>query len=191
MTLLILGLITFLGVHSTRMLAPQWRDAQIARLGLLPWKGIYSALSFIGLGLIIYGYDQTRLDPVVLWLPPVWTKHAAGLLMLVAFICLAATYTPGNTLKAKIGHPMLAGVKTWALAHLLANGNLADVVLFGAFLVWSVVGFSISRRRDKAAGVTYPRISMQRDLLVLLLGVVGTAVFAGFLHLALIGVRPY
>lgn len=191
MTLLLLGLIVFLGVHSTRMCAPAWREAQIARLGMLPWKAVYAIVSLLGFVLIVHAYGQTRLDPVVLWQPPVWTKHVAGLLMLVSFICIAAAYVPGNALKAKVGHPMLAGVKTWGFAHLLTNGNLADVVLFGSFMVWAILEFRTFRRRDKAAGTTYPRISVGRDLLVLFLGVAGTAVFAGFLHLQLIGVRPY
>ena len=191
MTLLILGLIVFLGVHSTRMCAPAWREAQIARFGMLPWKAVYAIVSLLGFVLIVHAYGQTRLDPIVLWQPPVWTKHVAGLLMLASFICIAAAYVPGNALKAKVGHPMLAGVKVWGFAHLLSNGNLADVVLFGSFMVWAILEFGTSRRRDKAADTTYPRISMGRDLLVLFLGVAGTAVFAGFLHLQLIGVRPY
>jgi uncharacterized membrane protein len=191
MTLLILGLIVFLGVHSVRMLAPSWRELQVGRVGLLPWKAAYTFFSLLGLGLLAYGYGQARLDPVVLWLPPVWTRHAAALLMLAAFICLAAAYVPGNWLKAKVGHPMLAAVKLWAFAHLLSNGNLADLVLFGTFLLWAILQFRVSRRRDKASGRIYPRLSLNRDLLVLFLGVAGTGIFALFLHQMLIGVRPF
>ncbi|HTJ96856.1 MAG TPA: NnrU family protein [Rhodocyclaceae bacterium] len=191
MTVLLLGLIVFLGVHSVRMVAPAWRDVQLARFGEMPWKGTFAVISLLGFALLIYGYGQARLDPVVLWVPPVWTKHLVAPLMLVAFICVAAAYIPGNIIKAKVGHPMLAGTKTWALAHLLANGNLADVLLFGAFLIWSVLEFRTFRLRDKAAGVTYPRVSLSRDLLVLATGVIGTAVFMLFLHQYLIGVRPY
>ncbi|MCC7313077.1 MAG: NnrU family protein, partial [Sulfuritalea sp.] len=123
-TYLILGLVLFLGIHSVRIFANDWRDAQLARLGLLPWKGVYALISAVGLGLIIWGYGLARVDPVVLWLPPVWTRHLAALLTLPAFILLVAAYLPGSHIKAKIGHPMVAGVKIWALAHLLANGNL-------------------------------------------------------------------
>jgi uncharacterized membrane protein len=151
----------------------------------------YALISLLGLLMIIYGYAEARLNPVTLWVPPLWTKHLAALMMLIAFICIAAAYIPGNIIKAKIGHPMLAAVKTWAMAHLITNGDLADVVLFGSFLVWAIFQFRASRRRDKAAGTRYTRLSLNRDLLVLFFGVVGTGVFAMFLHLPLIGVRPF
>lgn len=191
MALLILGLIVFLGVHSIRMLAPSWRDLQLMRRGTLAWKAVYSIASLIGVALIACGYAEARLDPVHLWQPPPWTRHLAALLMLLAFICVAAAYVPGNWIKARFGHPMLAGVKTWALAHLIANGTLADLVLFGSFLVWAILQFRTSRLRDKARGGVRVRLSAARDVLVLVLGVGGTAVFTLFLHQWLIGVRPF
>ena len=191
MALLILGLVIFLGVHSIRMVAPAWRDLQRMRSGVLAWKGIYAIVSLVGFALIVYGYGQARLEPVVLWVPPLWTRHLGALLMLVAFICIAAAYIPGNIIKAKVGHPMLAGVKTWAFAHLITNGTLADVILFGSFLIWSILQFRVSRRRDKAHGVIYAHLSGTRDVLVLVLGVGGAGVFSVFLHQWLIGVRPF
>jgi uncharacterized membrane protein len=191
MNLLVLGLIVFFGVHSIGMAAPAWRERIVARIGLTPWKGGFALISLIGLGLVVYGYGQARLDPIMVWQPPFWTRHIAAPLMLVAFICIAATYVPGSWIKTKFGHPMLAGVKTWSFAHLITNGMLADIALFGAFLAWSVLEFRIHRRRDKAAGTVYPRISKHRDLLVLFLGVAGALVFMFFLHQPLIGVRPY
>jgi uncharacterized membrane protein len=191
MALLILGLIVFLGVHSIRMLAPSWRDLQLMRRGALVWKAVYSIVSLLGFALIAYGYAEARLDPVHLWQPPLWTRHVAALLMLIAFICVAAAYVPGNWIKARFGHPMLAGVKTWALAHLIANGTLADLILFGSFLVWAILQFRTSRLRDQARGVVRVRLSAARDVLVLVLGVAGTAVFTLFLHQWLIGVRPF
>jgi uncharacterized membrane protein len=191
MVVLVCGLLIFLGVHSVRIVANEWRSAQIARMGEKAWKGIYSIVSLIGFGLIIWGFSMARATPEVLWSPPLWTKHVTALLMLVAFILLVATYIPGNRFKAKIGHPMLAATKTWALAHLLANGNLADVVLFGAFLIWSIFAFAISRRRDRAAGVTYPSLGITRTLLTLVIGIIAWAWFAHYGHLWLIGVRPF
>ena len=191
MTLLILGLIVFLAVHSIRMVAPSWRELQLQRRGMLAWKALYTVVSLIGLALIIYGYGQARLAPVVLWTPPLWTRHAAALLMLLSFICVAATYIPGSWIKSRIGHPMLAGVKLWALAHLLTNGTLADVVLFGSFLLWSILQFRISRRRDRASGKIYAHLSLTRDVLVVVVGIAATGVFAMFLHRLLIGVRPF
>lgn len=191
MSLLILGLIVFLGVHSIRMLAPAWRDLQLVRRGALAWKGVYSLVSLLAFALIAYGYGQARLDPVFIWQPPVWTRHLAALMMLVAFVCIAAAYIPGNIIKSKIGHPMLAGVKTWAFAHLISNGTLADIILFGSFLIWSILQFRTSRRRDKARGTLYAHLSGTRDVLVVVLGLAGAAVFTLFLHQWLIGVRPY
>jgi len=188
---LILGLVLFLGVHSVRIFANDWREARVARLGLLPWKGVYALISVAGLGLIVWGYGLARADPVVLWMPPAWTRHLAALLTLPAFILLVAAYLPGSHIKAKIGHPMVAGVKIWALAHLLANGNLADVVLFGAFLVWAVASFVSSRRRDRIAGRSYVAEGWSRDAAVAGIGLLAWALFALWGHSWLIGAKPF
>ena len=134
MTYLVLGLVLFLGVHSTRIFADDWRTRQIARLGEGAWKGLYSVASLAGFALLVWGYGQTRIDPVVVWDPPTWTRHLAALLMIPAFVLVVAAYVPGNRIKAAVGHPMVAGVKVWAIAHLLSNGRLGDIVLFGVFL---------------------------------------------------------
>jgi len=191
MTILILGLIVFLGVHSTRIVAPGWRSAQIARLGENRWKGLYAAASVVGLGLVIWGYGLSREVPTALWNPPRWTVHVTDLLTLPAFILLVAAYVPGNRIKAAIGHPMVAGVAIWALAHLISNGRLGDVLLFGAFLAWAAVDFLSSRRRDRAAGTTYPARGAAQDAITVVVGLAAWALFAGFLHTWLIGVRPY
>lgn len=191
MTLLILGLALFLGVHSLRILASDWREAQIARLGEMRWKGVYSLLSAIGLGLIIWGYGLARVDSPVLWSAPTWTRHVAATLTLPAFILLVAAYIPGSRIKAKIGHPMVAGVKLWALAHLLVNGNLADAVLFGAFLIWAIVSFVSSRRRDRIAGRTYQVLGGSRDAIVIGIGFGAWALFAFYGHAWLFGVAPF
>lgn len=191
MTFLLLGLLLFLGTHSIRVVADGWRTAQVGRLGLNRWKGLYSLASALGLGLIVWGYGLARAEPVALWLPPAWTRHLAVLLTLPAFILIAAAYVPGSRIKPALGHPMVAGVKVWAIAHLLSNGNLADVLLFGAFLLWAVADFRSARRRDRAAGVVYRPGTAARDGLVVAAGTGAWALFAGFLHLWLIGVRPY
>ncbi len=190
MSLLILGLILFLVPHSTRIFADDWRAGMIARLGEKPWKGAISLVSIAGFVLVVIGYGQARLDPVVLWLPPVWLRHIALLLNLLAFLCLVAAYVPRNSIKAKFGHPKIAGVKAWATAHLLANGNLADVILFGAFLAWSIVDFRNSRRRDRANGTTYPAGTLAGNLLTVVIGVAAWAAFLLYLHTLLIGVAP-
>lgn len=159
MAILILGLIAFIGVHCIRLAAPAWRDAQVARFGEQGWKGLYSAASLVGLVLIVWGYGVARRTPTVLWTPPIGARHLTALLVLVAFVLIAAAYVPGNRIKRTIGHPMMAGVSLWALGHLLANGTLNAVVLFVAFLVWGAVGVVVWRRRDAAAGVRYPATS--------------------------------
>jgi len=191
MLILILGLVLFLGPHSVRIFADGWRTRQIAGLGELKWKGLYSAVSGVGLVLIIYGYGLARAQPVVLWAPPVWARHLAGPLTLIAFILLAAAYIPRNHIKARIGHPMLLGVKVWAFAHLLANGTLNAVVLFGAFLTWAVMDFIVARRRDRAAGTVYLPGTPARDVVTAAVGIVAWAVFAFALHAWWIGVSPF
>lgn len=188
---LVLGLVLFLGVHSVRLFAADWRVAQIDRRGLLAWKGVYALISLVGLVLIIWGYGQARLTPDWLWVSPVWTRHLAALLTVPAFIFLAATYVPGTHIKARVGHPMLLGVKFWALAHLIANGTLADLLLFGGFLVWAVVLYIVSRRRDRLAGVRYPALGVSRDIIAVVVGLVAFVVFALVLHEPLIGRAPF
>jgi uncharacterized membrane protein len=151
MTLLILGLVIFLGIHSVAIVAPSWRDAQVVQRGAGAWKGIYSAVSLAGLVLIVVGYGMARQAPVVLYTPPTALRHVALLLMLPVFPLLFAAYLPGR-IRAAAKHPMLAAVKFWALAHLLANGTLAAVLLFGAFLAWAVADRIAVGRRGRAAG---------------------------------------
>lgn len=191
MTLLLLGLVLFLGVHSTRIVADGWRTATIARVGEMPWKGIYSLLSIAGFVLLVIGYGAARQSPVVLFAPPVWTRHLAALLTIPAFVLLVAAYVPGNAIKRAVGHPMVAGVKVWALAHLLANGTLADVLLFGTFLAWAVLCFIAARRRDRVAGTSYPAGPGSRTAITVVVGLAAWAVFAFALHRPLIGVAPF
>ncbi|HET7778849.1 MAG TPA: NnrU family protein [Rudaea sp.] len=191
MGLLIAGLFVFLGLHSLRMVAGDWRARQMARLGEGPWKAIYSLLSIAGFMLLIWGFGEARQHPHVLYVPPMGLRHANALFTLVAFVLVAAAYVPRNHLKAKLGHPMYAGIKIWALGHLLATGMLHDVVLFGAFLIWAIAGFSVSRRRDRKAAVAYPAGTIVGDLLALAIGTALWAAFAFWLHAKWIGVAPF
>ena len=190
MLVLILGLVLFLGVHSVRIVADGWRTQTITRIGAQPWKGLYSLASILGFALIVWGFGLARAQPVQLWSPPLAMRHLAALLTFVAFVLLAAAYVPGNGIKARLHHPMVLAVKVWALAHLLANGNAAHVLLFGGFLVWAVFNFSAARRRDRAAGTVYAPGKGSATVLTFITGAIAWAVFALWLHGWLIGVRP-
>ena len=191
MTLLIAGLIVFLGAHSVRIFAEGWRGAQIAKLGLGAYKGIYSVVSALGLVLIVIGYGQARSATIVLWDPPLWARHVSALLVLFAFVLLAAAYVPRNHIKAAVGHPMVLGVKIWAFGHLLANGHLEDLLLFGGFLAWAVFDYRAAKRRDRSEGRVGVRGTLAGDVTTIVVGAAAWAVFALYLHAWLIGVRPF
>ena len=167
-----------------------WRSATIARIGEGAWKGLYSVLSLAGFVLIVWGYGLARQAPVVLWSPPVAVRHVASLLTLLAFVLLFAAYVPRNAIKAKLKHPMVLAVKVWAFAHLLSNGTLADLLLFGGFLLWAVLDFRSARGRDRAAGTVYPAGTMAGTAGAVVVGVAAWLAFAMYLHAAWIGVAP-
>lgn len=185
---LVLGLVIFLGAHSVRIVAPGWRDARIAAWGEGTFKGVYSLASAIGLVLIVWGYGKAWENPVLLYDPPVWTRHLAALLMLLSFISLAAYMLPAGRLKPILKHPMLLAVKIWALAHLIANGDLGSVVLFGAFLLWAAADRVAAKRRG--APVPKPGPATM-DVAAVGLGVVLYLLFVWRLHVWLIGVAPF
>ncbi|GAB2536967.1 NnrU family protein [Rhodanobacter koreensis] len=190
MSVLILGLLIFLGMHSLRIFANDWRNRQIARLGEKRWKGLFALVSIVGFVLICWGFGLARQHPVVLYVPPPALRHLNALFTLIAFVLFFAARVPRNHLKAKLHHPQVLAVKVWAFGHLLATGMLHDVVLFGAFLLWAIVLFAVSRRRDRVAGTVYPAGSVQGDVLTVVIGIVVWVVFALWLHLWLIGVNP-
>ena len=186
--MLILGLILFLAMHSISIINEPWRDRQVARMGEGPWKILYSLVSLVGFGLIVWGYGLSRYDPVPLYLPPAWLRHIALLLMVPVFPLLLAAYLPGR-IQAKLKHPMLAAVKLWAFAHLLANGMLADVLLFGAFLAWAVADrISLKRRIPRPVDGAPP--SKWNDWIAVIGGLALYVAFVLWLHLWLIGVSP-
>ena len=191
MTVLLLGLIVFFGVHSVSIVAPGWRSAQIARRGERAWKGIYSIAAGVGLVLLIVGYGMARREPVVLYAPPVALRHVALLLMLPVFPLLFAAYLPGRLSRAA-RHPMLLAVKLWASAHLLANGTLADVLLFGAFLAWAVADRISVKRRSPAQAHTVPGAppGPMNDLIVVVVGLAVYALTVFWAHRWLFGVSP-
>lgn len=190
MGMMILGLVLFLGVHSTRIVADGWRTDMIRRLGASRWKGLYALISVVGLVLVVWGFSLARQQPVQLWAPPFFMRHVAWLLTLVAFILLVATYVPGNAIKARLHHPMVLGVMFWAAAHLLAIGNLANVVLFGSFLVWAALSFRAARARDRVERTLYPAGTALGTLITVVAGIIVWAGIAFWAHGLIIGIRP-
>jgi uncharacterized membrane protein len=190
MLTLILGLFLFLGVHSTRIFADGWRTTAIGKIGPLPWKGLYSALSLLGFVVLVWGFRMARQDTLVLWSSPPWMKHVTAVLMMVSFILIAAAYIPRNSIKARLHHPLVLAVKVWAFGHLLSNGVAADVLLFGAFLLWAALSYRTSRQRDRANHTVYPPGNAISTTITITAGLLAWSVFALFLHGPLIGVRP-
>lgn len=188
MSYLVIGLVLFLGVHSIAIFASDWRDGAVARMGHRPWRGLYTLISIAGFVLLIWGYGIARQQPVVLYTPPVWTRHVAALLMLPVFPLLLAAYLPGR-IKTALKHPMLAAVMFWALSHLIANGTLADVLLFGGFLVWAIAD-RISFKRRPARAIPGAPPSKLNDAIAVVAGLGLYVLFALWLHVRWIGVSP-
>lgn len=188
MGILIAGLVIFFAVHSVSIFNEPWRDRMVVKLGEWQWKGMYSLVAGFGFVLIVWGYGLARADPVVLYTPPLWLRHVSILLLVPVFPLLLATYLPGR-IQAATRHPMLVATKLWAVAHLLANGMLADVLLFGSFLLWAVTDrISMKRRTPRLIpGVPPSRVN---DTLAVLTGLVLYAAFILWMHTWLIGVSP-
>jgi uncharacterized membrane protein len=191
MTLLIAGLALFLGIHSVRIFADGWRTAMVARLSPNGWKGVYSLVSIAGLALIVIGFGAARQQPVLVWVPPIWTRHLASLLVLVSLVMLMAAYVPGNHVKAALKHPMILGVKVWAFAHLVSNQMLAEFLLFGAFFAWAVLDFRAAKARDRAGNVTYPPGRLVPTIITVAAGCGLWAFIAFWAHGAWFGVKPF
>jgi uncharacterized membrane protein len=187
MVYLVLGLVLFLGVHTVSIVAPAWRDRTAARLGNV-WRGLYSLISIAGFIIIVWGYGIARHNPVMLYAPPAWTHYLSAILMLPVFPLFVAAYFPGR-IKSAVQHPMLVSVMLWSVAHLIATGKLANVVLFGGFLAWAVADRISYNWRTQRPIPTAPR-SRMNDGIAIVVGLVFYVVFEHWLHARWIGVQP-
>ncbi|ARS68309.1 NnrU family protein [Sinorhizobium meliloti] len=191
MAILVLGIIIFLGMHLVRVVAPGFRAGIIDSRGKGTWMGLYTIVSLVGLCLIIYGFGQARGETGMLYDPPIFLRHIALLLMLVAFIVLAAGFLPAGRIAVGLKHPQVLSIKIWALAHLLANGETSSVLLFGSFLAWAVILRISLKRRERAGEKVLPVFkSARNDVLAVVIGLVAFVLFVWKLHELLIGVQP-
>ena len=190
MALLFVGLVLFIGIHSIRLFANEWRESMIEQLGRQNWRLLHAAVAIIGLVTTIMGYGYARYSAEWLWYPPVWTRHLAALLVLFSFILMASAAMPYSKIKSWVSYPMALGIKLWAFAHLISNGTTADVVLFGAFLVWAICNYAISRRRARASGLVFTASNYKYDIMALVIAIVAYWLVAFYLHALLIGVAP-
>jgi uncharacterized membrane protein len=185
MLILVIGLVVFIGIHllPTR---PTLSDALQARLGAGAYKAVFSIVSAVGLVMIVWGYGAARAAGAhVLYEPPVWTRHLALTLMIPFFPILLAAYLPGK-IKSTLKHPMLVATKLWAVSHLIANGSLPDVLLFGSLLAYAVFDRISVKRRAVATG---PALGWSRnDAIALVVGLALFGLFVWQLHRLLIGV---
>ena len=188
MFVLLIGLVIFFAVHSVSIVNEPWRERMVSDMGEWPWKGLYSLVAIVGFVLVVWGYGLARIDPVVLYTPPVWLRHVASVLLIPVFPLLLAAYLPGR-IHTAAKHPTLVATKIWAIAHLLANGTLADVLLFGAFLAWAVAD-RISMKRRTQRPLPGPPPSRVNDLIAVVVGLGLYAAFVLWLHTWLIGVSP-
>lgn len=190
MGLLVLGLAAFIGAHVfVTLRAP--RAAVIARIGEWPYKGLMSLVALAGLILIGYGFGQYRAtDWVDVWSPPRWTFYVTQFLMWPASICVVAAYIRGDIWRT-LKHPMLVGVKTWAVAHLISNGDLGSIVLFGSFLAWAVYDRITLKRRSDPGAPPIPAGGRRRDWIAIAVGTVLYLALGLVFHPIVVGIPVF
>ncbi len=189
LAILILGLAVFFASHVFVALR-EARAAAIERLGINGYRALFAIVSLVGLALIVWGYGQYRAHELIqVWSPPAFMRHITVGLMLFAVIFFTAAFIPSH-IKARLKHPMLAGVKTWALAHLFSNGDLGSILLFGAFLAWAVYARIAAKRRGND-GVTAAPSGWTNDIIVVVLGIVIYLALGYYFHPYMIGVPVF
>jgi uncharacterized membrane protein len=186
----ILGLIAFLGAHVFVTMRDR-RAALVSRIGEWPYRGLFSLVSIVGILLIAYGFAAYRAaGMIMLWYPPAWTRHIVEVLMWPASIMITAAYIPGN-IKRVLKHPMLAGVKTWAFAHLCANGDLGGIILFGSVLAWAVYDRITLKRRTDPGAPPIPIGGTKNDIIAIIVGTIIYLALGFVFHPIVIGVPAF
>lgn len=189
MVMLVVAVLLFTLLHLIRTFAPGFRQSMIDRIGEGPWRGVFSLVSLAALVFLVFAFGKARQGTGMLYSTPFWMAHVTILLMLIAMICLAASFFPPGRIASAVKHPMVLSVKIWALAHLLANGETSSVILFGAILIWAVILRIALARRERAGLLTRkPFVSVRYDAYAFVLGLVLWGLFIWKLHVWLIGV---
>lgn len=186
MALFLLGLVLFFAPHGFTAFFRGAREAVIGKLGAGPYRGLFSLTALAGLVLIVIGWRSA--DPSPLYVPPYWLRHVSHLLMIFAIILLVAAYAPAGKIAHAAKHPMLAGVKIWAFAHLLTNGEVRSVLLFGAFLVWAIADRIALKKRDAPIPAAGP---WKNDIIAIAIGLAAYAAIAFYLHRYIAGVPVF
>jgi len=190
MTTLVVGLIVFIGAHVFVTMRAQ-RAAVIARIGEGPYKGLMALVSLVGIILIGYGFGAYRASGyIVVWEPPAWTRHVTVALMWPATVCVVAAYSRGNIWR-KLKHPMLVGVKTWAVAHLISNGDLGSIILFGAILAWAVYDRITLKRRTDPGAPPIPVRGTRNDIIAVVIGTLLYLALGFWFHPYVVGVPAF
>jgi len=190
MTTLVVGLIVFIGAHVFVTMRAQ-RAAAIARIGEGPYKGLMALVSLVGIILIGYGFGAYRASGyIVVWEPPAWTRHVTVALMWPATVCVVASYSRGNIWR-KLKHPMLVGVKTWAVAHLISNGDLGSIILFGAILAWAVYDRITLKRRTDPGAPPIPVRGTRNDIIAVVIGTLLYLALGFWFHPYVVGVPAF
>jgi uncharacterized membrane protein len=191
LAIMIIGLAVFLGSHTLVTLRPQ-RTALMAHIGEGPYKGLFSLVSLVSIVLIGYGFALYRANGYIdIWMPPRWTRHVTELLVWPAIIAILAAYIPSQ-IKRVLKHPMLVGVKLWAVAHLLSNGDLGSIILFASILAWAVYDrISLKRRTDAPAPAVATGGGYRNDFIVVVVGTLVYFVLGFWFHPWVIGVPVF
>jgi uncharacterized membrane protein len=190
LAIMILGLALFTGAHAFVTMRPQ-RAAVVARLGEGPYKGILSAVALVGIILIGFGFARYRAAGYIpVWSPPGWTRHITTALVWPSIVCIVAAYIPGDIARV-LKHPMLVGVKLWAVGHLVSNGDLGSIILFGAILAWAVFDRITLKRRSDPGALGFPRGGRGNDVMAVVVGTLLYLALAYWFHPLVVGVPVF
>jgi len=190
LAVLVLGLVVFIGTH-VFVTYRDHRAALIKWIGEWPYKGLFSVLSIVGVALIVWGFARYRATGWIdVWYPPTWTRHVTVALMWPAIICVTAAYFPGD-IKRRLKHPMLVGVKLWAFAHLLTNGDLGSIVLFGSILAWAVYDRISLKHRTDSGSPPIPIGGRTNDIIAIIVGTILYVALGLVFHPLVIGVPAF